>query len=135
MRKLIVIVCLLSGFNSFSYHVRLFFTNNTPDKFKPLAIINYSKAGVFYEKYIEPEVSVIDSYAQKVKIDKDRSGIDNYILVWFELNDVYSHYITACLASYIALTQSNDIYFTLSQNPEAPYQYLCDHQINESAGE
>ena len=129
MKKSVLFICLLFAINTYAYTVRLFFTNNTPDKFRPLAVINYNKDGVPYEKYIKPEVPVIEAHVQNVKIDKDRTGIDHYILVWFELNDEQNHYKDACLASYVALTRSSDIYFTLSRNSEEPYQYLCNYKI------
>ncbi|MFA5959974.1 MAG: hypothetical protein WC785_05610 [Tatlockia sp.] len=115
--------------DSYAYNVRLFFTNNTPDSFRPLAVINYDKDGIPYEKYIEPEVSVIDAYAQNVKIDKDRIGIDHYFLIWFELNDAQNHYVDACLDSYVAITRSSDLYFTLSRDEEAPYRTHCKYTI------
>lgn len=129
MKKSAFLIYVLFAFNTYAYNVRLFFTNNTPDTFRPLAVINYNQKGIPYERYIEPEVSVIEPYAQNVKIDKDRTELDNYTLVWFELNDEQNHYKDACLASYIALTRSSDVYFTLSRNTEEPYQYLCDHKI------
>ncbi|MDP1603389.1 MAG: hypothetical protein Q8M03_09010 [Legionella sp.] len=129
MKKSVFFICLLFAFNTYAYNVRLFFTNNTPEKFKPLAVINYNQNGIPYEKYIEPEVPVIEAFAQNVKIDKDRTGIDNYFLVWFELNDEQNHYKDACLDSYVAITKSSDIYFTLWRDTEAPYQYLCKYKI------
>lgn len=129
MKKYVFFIFFFFVINDYAYNVRLFFTNNTPQKFRPLAVINYIKDGVAYEKYIEPEVPIIDAYAQNVKIDNDHLGIDNYFLVWFELNDEQNHYKDACLDSYIALTRSSDIYFTLTRDIEKPYEYRCRFKI------
>lgn len=129
MKKSVFFVLFLFTIHCYAYNVRLFFTNNTPDKFRPLAVINYNKSGISYEKYIEPEVPVIDAYAQNVKIDKDRKGINNYFLIWFELNDEQNHYKNACLDSYVAISRSSDIYFTLSRDDEEPNQYHCRYKI------
>lgn len=129
MKKSVIFIFLLFSINVYAYNVRVFFTNNTPDKFRPLAVINYNKDGIPYEKYIEPEVPVIDAYAQNVRIDQDRIGVENYYMVWFELNDEQNRYRDACLESYLALSRSSDIYFTLSRDDEMPSRNVCEYKV------
>lgn len=122
---------LLMVTNSFALDVRVFFSNNTAEKFRPIAEIRFIKNGVHYENIpITPPIPIIEPYAQQVKIDIDRVGIENYFMVWFELNDEYNRYKMACLESYLPVFyRSADVYFTLTPDEEDPLLLICRHRV------
>lgn len=132
MKKILrILLSLFVVINAHAINVRVFFSNNTADALRPVAEVRFIKEGVLYENVaIEPVIPVIEPYAQQVKIDRDRVGIENYFMVWFELNDQYNHYKMACLDSYVPVFyRSADIYFTLTPDEEDPGLMICRHKV------